>query len=275
VGQRGIFFKMFFDCERKILTIAISTLYFNREKLVNMLLELSLDIKHFVNFLVVSQLENEDKYFLYKGIDIYLSSDKGLSKSRNFAISKCETEWIWFQDDDIALIIEHLPALLKKLERADYELQLIRVASLENPKIGFKNYERYKINKRALSLRVSSIEMIVRTSFIKHKGIFFDENLGLGTSLPSGEENLFFYECVVRNRARYCLYPDSVCLHTTLIDTRNIDHEGRYKARGYLLRRIRSLLSLIAFIWWGVRNSNDSVKRTLRLRLMLKGFFHS
>lgn len=257
----------------KILTIAVSTVAPNFNKLINKLLGFFPMIESCVDIIVISQLENENSEFYINGLRVLLSTDVGLSKSRNLAIKKCETDWLWFQDDDVKILTDNLHDLLIYLKNSCDDLNLVKVGSLENPSEDFKNYSRYDTNKIYLSCRVSSIEIIIRTNFVESNRVVFDERLGLGTNLPSCEENLFFYECVVLKKARYSLYPHVVCLHTKIAESRSINHYARYKARGYFLRKTFNIYTPLIFFWWSVRKNNDRVGRFKRARVMFSGFF--
>lgn len=255
-----------------ILTVAISTVQGSLEDLLHRLLLYKDKLPPAIKFLVVSQMEAENAYFNFQGVDVYCQKNKGLSKSRNFALRKCDTEWIWFQDDDIELILERVLVLINKIKDYESDVLLVRVASRERPEEGFKNYERYAVHKFFLALRVSSIEIVARVDFLKKYNLKFDENLGLGSALPSCEENLFFYDCVVRSPGEYKLYDDAVCLHTTVNEDRNIDYFGRYEARGYMLAKTGSFLGLLILVWWAIRASPDDISRGKRLALMLSTY---
>lgn len=258
-----------------MLTVAVATLKDNRASLFDRLSCMSENLGNDVRFMIVSQLEDADEAFERNGIIVICSSEKGLSKSRNLAIDYCRTEWIWFQDDDINLLIENVIHFIGYMRKSSSQLILVKVGSLEDPKKFYKRYDRYLVDKRVLALRISSIEIIVRSSFIKKNNIRFDENLGLGTDLPSGEENKFFYDCVVNNNANFEVYDEKLCLHTTLIENRCIDHEARYRARGYMLGKVKDKLSPFIMVWWAVRPTKDGVSRFQRLGLMVKTYLRA
>lgn len=258
-----------------ILTVAISTVEKNLDVLLERLRLLRYKLPLTVRFLVVSQLESEDAYFDFHGIDVYLSTEKGLSKSRNFALRKCVTDWIWFQDDDIELIFDRFLALLDNIKDFDSDLLLVKVASREQPDEGFKNYDRYAVNKTLLAFRISSIEIFAKVGFLRKNNIKFDENLGLGSSLPSCEENLFFYDCVTRSSGKYQFYNEAVCLHTTINESRNIDYLSRYRARGYMLAKIGTALAPVILVWWAVRGSSDGIPRWRKFFLMSNTFLRA
>lgn len=263
------------DQKRDTLNIAISTLRTNFDELLRYLLTIKDKMPLRVSFLVISQLEFEDEFYEFEGIKVFKCREKGLSKSRNLALRECNSEWIWFQDDDIRLLTNRIPMLVDYLDCLDKDMLLVKVASLENPTKPFKDYGRYSIFARFLAFRISSIEIVAKVNFLRENNLKFDEKLGLGSALPSCEENLFFYQSVIESKARFKVYDQSVCLHTTLVESRGIDYQARYQAKGYLLGKMRKLTSPLVLFWWTTRKSNDGISRRLRLRLMLNKYLSS
>ncbi len=256
-----------------VLTIAISTVKGDFDGVLEYIVRVSNRLPRRVGFVIVSQLEDVDRcYNETDSVKVVFSTQKGLSRSRNLAFDNCRATWVWFQDGDICLIESRIEALINFLESSQFDIVLCQVGSLENKAENFKDYSRYSVSPTLLSFRISSIEIIARSAFLKNNKIKFDENLGLGTQLPSCEENLFFYDAVVRNRARYGRYATNVCLHTTMPENRSIDYKRRYKARGYLLGRMRSIISPLVLAWWTIRNTGDGVSRVSRFSLMLQGY---
>ncbi len=254
------------------LTVAISTVKSSLPFVLKYLYEIVEFTPGDFEFLVVSQFESKNSVNVnHKSIKVIHTTEKGLSKSRNLAIKSCTSKWIWFQDGDVHLLLDHLPALVKFLATNNDNLVLAKVASSENPREFFKDYSRYNVPPRFLVYRVSSIEMIAKRSFLTENEIFFDENLGLGTSLPSCEENLFFYDVVIRNRGSFGIFDHPICSHTTNIESRDINYEKRYMARGYLLAKMPRFSTLVVFSWWAIRKTKEGLSRYSRISLMLKG----
>lgn len=258
-----------------MLTIAVSTLKTARPAVLDKLSELSSKLPFEVKMMVISQMEDVNDRSEWRGITLIRSTEKGLSKSRNLALDNCVTDWVWFQDDDIVLLTENVAEMLGFLNEVSADIVLAKVGSLECPDSWFKDYSRFSVSRRFLAFRISSIEIVVRVSFVNENKLRFDEQLGLGTSFPSGEENLFFYECVVRHGAVHHVFDKKVCLHTTVQDKRSIDHMGRYRARGYMLGRINDIYSPIILLWWALRSGTDSVPRMRRLELMIRFYLKS
>lgn len=249
----------------RLLTLAISTVKSERDSVLEKIKNLSDATKELLDFLVISQFESEYQNCLIEGIKVVKLTGKGLSKSRNYAIKEVSTEWVWFQDDDFVLNEKELPFLVSSLAKADFDIALIRIGSLENSSKYYKNYIDYSKYTRLLSLKVSSIEIIARVKFTREKEILFNEMLGLGTELPCCEENQFMLDSFDRGGAIVFLNR-ILCYHTTLAENRNIDYTKNLKAKGYFLQNLPTYISLpLMFKWAFTLNTNLGFLQNIKL----------
>ncbi|WP_064435734.1 glycosyltransferase [Pseudoalteromonas neustonica] len=249
----------------RLLTVAISTVKSERDNVLEKINNLSGATKDLLDFLVVSQFEDEYQNSLIGDIRVVKLTGKGLSKSRNLAIQETSTEWIWFQDDDFSINENELSFLVSSLSNGDIDIALIRIGSLENSEKYYKNYVDYSKYTRLLSLKVSSIEIIARVSFIRDKEISFNEKLGLGTELPCCEENQFMLDSFDRG-ANINFLNRTLCYHTTLAENRKIDYVKNLKAKGYFLRRLPAYISLLLIFKWAFTlNTNFSFFQNIKL----------
>lgn len=237
----------------KVLTIAVSTLNVSAS-LLNKLAKYKELLDPRIEILVVSQGEEQTTKSEVHGIKVIKSDSIGLSKSRNIAIDMARTPWIWFQDDDFNPSIEKLPPLIDHLQNVKSNAVLVKVGAQENKGKYFKDYSRLSRLNILNVFKVSSIEIVAQTSFIREMNVRFNEKLGLGTDMPSCEENLFIYQLLRKSHGSNPIdyYHEILCFHTTIIESRNIDHQKRFVARGYLLGHVNVLLSIIAIYKVGV-----------------------
>ncbi|WP_318522648.1 glycosyltransferase family 2 protein [Photobacterium leiognathi] len=249
------------------LTIAISTLNHNRDKLIEHLR--SFPFLDDIEYIIISQREDDNVVIdLNSNIKLIKSTSSGLSKSRNIAISLVRTEWIWFQDDDISLIFENIPFLIERLDDS-INACFIKIRSNEDEKKLYKNYYFHRRHQIVNCFKISSIEIIVKVDFLKRNKVSFNEHLGLGTDLPCCEESLFLYN--VFNNTDECRYISlPVACHTTVIESRGIDFNRRMVARGYSLRFFPKFLSFLLFIKWGIGLTKPRGV-IFRYKLLLKG----
>lgn len=145
------------------------------------------------------------------------SREFGLSKSRNLAIENAKGDILLIADDDI----EYLPDFEKTIFKA---YQTYPDASLisfqyinEYKKFGklYPNKEGYiKSTKRPLS----SVEISFKREDIIFHDIRMNEYFGLGTTLPSSEEQLFKYEILKKG------------LKVAYVSQPILKHKGKTKA---------------------------------------------
>ena len=109
----------------KILTVACST-YGDRISNILKVYE-SIDAVKKINFLVIHQvpegtcLSDESNSVILRleshpSIDYIKNSSKGLTLSRNIAIRKTKTQYMWVMDDDLEFISGAINKVLKSLE---------------------------------------------------------------------------------------------------------------------------------------------------------------
>ena len=232
-----------------MLTIAIATLSRNLKPTMDKVKELA-GIFDDVNFFIVSQGECVNKKQVYDNITILKSTSMGLSKSRNIAIDYVLDGFLWFQDDDIALNCSVIDDMCLELSNVNSDVFFVRIGALEDKSRHYKSYKHYNSGFNYFNfLKVSSIEIVVKVSFINSNCIYFDEKFGLGTDLPCCEESKFILDCLKNDCAIYysSLTP---CYHTTLLETRNIDYKSNLFAKGCFLRCLPLFLAIPIMLRW-------------------------
>lgn len=149
------------------------------------------------NFEIIIVDQNKDekviKYIERKKFSYeikYLTSEKGLSKSRNIGLKKVEGDIVCFPDDDCIYPERLLEQVNNFFQNEKYEGLIIRAQN--SIKTGRKMHEKdfdqeVKINK--IFNLVHSISLFMKKEIIESVG-GFDENLGLGTqTIFQGQED--------------------------------------------------------------------------------------
>jgi len=266
--------KSIFDLKGSMLTIGISTVAASLEQLILYIQDNIYKIDPRVNFLICSQKENEVTTIrVSERIKVLKTNESGLSRSRNTLLNESQSKWLWIQDDDMKIELEALQELIEILLISNDDIVFVKVKSLENNDKFYKNYAFHKSHKLTNSLKISSIEIIVRREFVEHNNIKFDTNLGLGTDLPCGEENKFVLN-LFQSHAKVRYLDLAICFHTTQLESREIDHKGRFSARGYLLCSYPFYISLPLMIRWAINIPADLSFHN-KIILMLKTYFKS
>lgn len=254
-----------------MLTIAISTVAASLNKLTDYVQKNIDKIDSRVNFLICSQREPINTVtHLSERVKVIKSTESGLSRSRNMLLTNIQSKWLWIQDDDIELEFEALQQLVDILHNSNDDLHFIKVKSLENHSAFYKNYAFHSSHKFTNSLKISSIEIIVRQEFVNANNIKFDTKLGLGTQLPCCEENKFVLD-LFKSDAKVSYLDIATCYHTTNIENRDINHAGRFRARGYLLRFYPFYIRFALMLRWAIKIPAE-LSFYVKMKLMLKNY---
>jgi len=256
-----------------MITVAISTMSRNLNSLLVRVLDFT-KINCSINFLIISQDEIiNEKYTLNDRVVVIKSDTIGLSKSRNIAIDSINYGWIWFQDDDIEINFEALDEVRATLKRENPDVFFIKIGSLESKTQFYKNYKHYMKHSYLNFLKVSSIEIIVKKSFVERYALKFDEKLGLGTNLPCCEENKFVFDCFKYTK-NITYFHGVACYHTTILCNRHINYIKNLRAKGYLLANIPLFISFLLFFRWSFKFSKVSgFSPLVCLKLLAQGYF--
>ncbi|MBB1400964.1 glycosyltransferase [Pseudoalteromonas sp. SG45-1] len=235
-----------------MLTIAISTMMNNYNKTMERLIKVANSFPN-INFLIISQNENSNSQYKYlENLKVIKSDSIGLSRSRNIALDIINKGWLWFQDDDFEFDESGLKRLTNELSHCKDDIFLTRIGSLENKEKMYKSYGHYERHSLLNSVKASSIEIIVNTSFIEQHRISFDIRFGLGTDLPCCEENKFLLDSF-RCKAVVCYSSYVTCYHTTILENRNVDYSKNLIAKGFFLNFLPIYISLPLMLRWSLK----------------------
>lgn len=201
----------------------------------------NIKLRHDFNYLIVHQITNNKDYSFYinsilnKNVRYISSNEIGLSKSRNIAIKNTHSDYIWIMDDDVTILDdaqEKINSLISENQNCDMFIL--------NHKPVKKNKTSYINEYSAMS--VSSIDMLIKRNSIINNNISFNENFGLGTSLPSGEEYIFTIE-MLRKKLTIIKTKDIFSFHPDILSGNDF-----YSSNN----KLRAKLEMFSF-WYGAK----------------------
>lgn len=147
------------------------------------------------HYLVIHQIpavSDNEKYKRYSltfpcNVKYIQSNTKGLSISRNIGFNNSTADYIWIMDDDVVVLEDSLTKFYKLLSAfPEFDMYIVEHSNtLSQP----KSHKKCKVVNYYSAMSISSIDMIIKKSSINK--IHFDEQFGLGTNYPSGEEYIF------------------------------------------------------------------------------------
>lgn len=148
--------------------------------------------------IIVNQCDNDsvitwNEYRYDKQIKIIWinSSTKGLSKSRNIAISHSTADIILFCDDDEILESDYVNKISESFKNSSEDIIAFKL--ILPHKICFDKTKRINLFNAG---KISSVQIALKRESVLSKNILFCEKMGSGTGNGAGEENKFLCDCL-------------------------------------------------------------------------------
>ena len=165
--------------------------------------------------LVVNQNcpEKQEEIFLLDDIKVKVlsTSEKGLSRSRNMLLENSWADVCIIGDDDV----EYLDGYLESIENAykkyaDADIIIFRFTHEKGKETRARFTEDVKVTMQNVS-KFASVEITFKRKSVIDAEVRFNNNIGLGTPFPSGEENAFLADAL---RAGLKIYhvPVTICV---------------------------------------------------------------
>lgn len=153
------------------------------------------------NALIINQTDSDSNRLIKRNnfnIDFRSTTERGLSKSRNMALTYSKGDICVICDDDVVLSENYAEVLSNAYaENQDADIIVFQLVESKNKRY----YKKYPLNRKYLNkysvLRVSSCEITFKRSSILSNNIRFNEDFGAGSqnNCP-GEENLFLKQAL-------------------------------------------------------------------------------
>lgn len=198
-----------------------------------------------VLFTVINQTTQPEKFADYKtptNCRLFNFNERGLSKSRNHALSSAVGEILVVADDDISYSGNFAEKLLDAYDRTQADSVLFQ--NQWNPRFAKNKWARFSD-----LLKISSYEISFRASAIQ--GQKFDEEFGLGARYNSGEENIFLVD-LFKKQKRLFITNEKLVNHPNL-GTGYIWNTKTAEAKGALCRRLFGYAGIFAFIAFSIK----------------------
>lgn len=186
--------------------------------------------------------------------------EKGLSKSRNKAITNSQCDICVIADDDL-IYYDNYESIIKKAydKYKDADIIAFYVNSLNKDR-QTTNQKEGKISFLR-SMKISSFQITFKRESILNDSILFDEFFGAGSGLfTCGEENIFLYDCLKKGKKIYYV-PISIAdvYHNESTWFNGFD-EKLFVTKGACFYRMSNLFSTILNLQFIVRKYNKYKK---------------
>lgn len=192
--------------------------------------------------LVINQTKHNN-YFENNNVRLICTDEKGLSKSRNKAISNARGDICLLSDDDEFFYDGFENIILEKYKALNADIIIFNISNYHK-----KIKEKEHRMKRLELLKVSSVQISFRLKSIKNV-LMFDEKLGAGTTNGFGEETKFLLDAYKKKLRIYYVPIDIGELKTSVSSWfKGYDYYYFYR-RGKIIRYLLGMFlgSLYSF----------------------------
>lgn len=200
---------------------------------------------------------------------------KGLSKSRNQAISLATSDICVIADDDMYYERDYestIQAAYKEYPDADIIAFHVADENLSQRKDLLKSGRVDWLH----SMKLSSVQLTFKKTSLTKIGISFNEQFGAGTELFMGEENIFLSDCIKKGLKVYYV-PVNIATLKISESTWFTGYDSQYfKVKGrvyYQLSRILSPLLILQFAYRKRFLYSKRLSATQAVRYMFIGAF--
>jgi hypothetical protein len=229
----------------KLLTIGYSTL---ADRLKN-LIPPKVDLPHeiFISIQNPGKIEFElPTNFKFSSIT---ATEKGVAKSRNIVLTKAQTKYLLFADDENTFRGDNIKSAISYLEEHP-QCDLVLAQAVDTTGALRKAYpKRVKKLTKFNSAKAATYEMIVRVDSAKSKGVTFDERFGAGADNYLGDEYIFIADLIDKGGAGVFL-PLTIAIHPFVSSGSRWGSEADLRARAEVFQRVfgdRAPLIRVAF----------------------------
>jgi len=213
-----------------------------------------------------------DHYSKTYKIKYYPIYELGLSKSRNLAISKAQSDLCIFADDDIKYKENFYDTVVNSFKNFPQADIITFQAEFSDDKL-LKNYKKKACwhNQKSI-MKVTSFEIAFRRKKILEKNLKFDESFGLGSKYPGGEENIFLLDAL-RKGLKILYIPSVIIVHPN-ITSGSIYNETMVIGKGAMFARMFGYFAFAFDFLFAIKKYKEyknKMKFILFLKLILKG----
>lgn len=202
-----------------------------------------------------------------KNLRIFLDKKIGLSRSRNIVLNVAGSDYLWFVDDDVQIAANAVRDLKNIIRKERGKIILAKAKCSDSDRSYRKPRLKGDLSKLYLC-RTSSIEIVAPRKKLINNKIYFDERIGLGTNVPTGEEVLVLLECFDKGiKIHDC--GQFLISHPCNDNKRPAAFYAQTELllmRGILARRVGLILGLPLTIKWGIH--------TLKYKKRISVFYH-
>jgi len=195
--------------------------------------------------LLLDKLEQKYIIIIDKGL--------GVSRSRNLALERSRSDFIWFMDEDVIIKENAIMKVKQYMEKGAADIYTVRTmcGEINHP---YKNYSNKTRLKRRDIVSISTIEIIASRQYIIDSQVRFNASMGLGTKFPSCEENIFLLDLFDLG-AEIQHIPEYVQNHPYVNRAISFSNPDILFAKGVFCKRYNGVMGVLLLLFWLIRAS--------------------
>ncbi len=240
-----------------MIQVLISTMHLNSP------IELLDKMKVQTDAIIIDQCDYQGKEQIdYHGklVEVFHTTERGLSRSRNMAIQKSTAEILIFADDDFY----YTDGYASLVEHAYDSLRVADIVIFNAVKSDGNAYHAIPTGRLTAKHRgsVNSVRITARRDALIRNNAYFDVNFGAGSTIPSGEDNIFISDCYGKKLKIYS-YNSILCtgLEAERASTWFIDYDEEYLFnKGVIFKRLSRFLYPMRIFYFAVRHNKKYSK---------------
>ena len=190
-----------------------------------------------LKIIIIHQTETPEKYLdivssinEFPHLTYVHSYERGVTKSRNLAISKSTSDIILFCDDDVTYEPDIYEVLIESYS-INPDFEVLTFAYKKENLEGFGRFSKKSyIHNRKTILSVGTIEVSCKRTFIQSKNIKFPLNLGAGSQYYLCDEPVFMSR-VLDNGGKAKYIPLQICSHPEVSSGQNFNDINALRSR--------------------------------------------
>lgn len=192
-------------------------------------------------------------------IKVVFSPTRGLSKNRNILLREASAPYCLIADDDLDFIPEGLETIIETFDKSP-ELDVIALQYKDPEGNTEKKYPdtSFDLSRPPKGYFISSVELAFRRDSVVGKRIFFNENFGVGSNYPCGEEDLWLHDALQQGlKGKY--RPAMIAVHCgQSTGIRDMSRPSVLRAQGAVITRLNKTTGLLRVVLKAWRSSRQS-----------------
>ena len=228
------------------------------------------------NVIVINQCDkNDDETYAEKErtVRFVSSTERGLSKSRNLAVSLAEGGICVYCDNDVKYHDDYESRIMKAYARhTDADIIVFFVKRPERSKPVKEGDSRLGYLR---SMKIFSPEISFKKESLKRAGLRMDEDFGAGARYGMGEENIFLFDAIKKGLSVWYVGEEIASLIPTKSTWFNGYSPGFFRNRGAGYYRMSGLLFPFLVMQFAIRKrglyAKDGIGMFSAVKYMLEG----